>query len=318
MDDKNKTGDVSLGRANQILAAYQLHPIATIQKSEVGFTNTIYELDNAYILKVCTDAENAAPFQREAQLYNYFASKLPVPQLIGYDDSKTLLPYSYILYPRIAGDNLYNVWHTLTAEQRRGVVKQFCELLKVISNTSLNDLPTETKLESVASWRAVIESRISRSLQIAEQMQTLGSEVVSNIKQFIQQHGSSLDEQQLALVYWDVHFDNVLVQDDKITGLLDFERTEIASIDFILDTAKRMVDFPKKYMSAYAEQFARDEDYKDLLHWYKEFYPELFAFSNIDRRLELYAIAHDLKDLEHWPDVQQLKDNILKIVGGES
>ena len=66
-------------------------------------------------------------------------------------------------------------------------------------------------------------------------------------------------------------------------------------------------------MSLHAEQFANDEDYAKLLDWYKEFYPELFRFNDLNRRLDLYALAHDLKDLEGWPDVQQLKENIRTI-----
>lgn len=305
--------------ANNILGAYNLPPIQNLKKVEVGFTNTVYELDNKYILKVCTDdKQNEAPFRLEAQLYGYYKDKLPVPQLIAFNDEKMLIPYTFMLYPRITGDNLYNVWHLMTVEQRRNVIKQFCDMLRTVNQTELTALPPSVELKPVDSWRKIIETRLNKYLQIAEQMQTIKPETISSVKQFVEQHGSSLDEQKLALTYWDVHFDNVLVQDNQIVGLLDFERTEIASIDFVLDTAKRMVVFPKKYMSQYAEQFAKDEDYEDLLNWYKEFYPELFDFTNLERRLDLYSIAHDLEDLEGWPNVQQLKDNIKQTVNNLS
>lgn len=302
---------MDLSTANKILAKNNLPPVQNIKKSEVGFSNTVYELDDRYILKVCTDdKQNEAPFRLEAQLYDYYKDKLKVPQLIAFNDEKTLIPYSFMLYHRIAGDNLYNVWHTMSVDERRDIIRQFCEMLKAINDTELTDLPTTIELEPVESWRKVIEARLDKYLPIAEQMQTLSPEIISSVRQFVAQHASSLDEQKLALTYWDVHFDNVLVQGNQIVGLLDLERTEIASIDFVLDTAKRMVVFPKKYMSEYAEQFAKDEDYKDLLHWYKEFYPALFNFTSTERRLDLYSIAHDLEDLENWPNVQQLKDNI--------
>jgi len=304
--------------ANKILSKYNLTPVQNIKKSEVGFSNNVYELDDKYILKVCADDKgNEAQFRLEAQLYDYYRTTLPVPQLIAFDNTKTLMPHSFMLYHRIDGENLYNVWHTLSVEQRRNVVKQLCEMLRAINQTELTKLPSGTELEPVESWRRVIESRLDNYLQIAEQMQTLSPEVITSTKQFIKQFASSLDEQRLALTYWDVHFDNILVSEGKIAGLLDFERTEITSIDFVLDTVKKMVDFPKKYMSEYAEQFAKDEDYEDLLNWYREFYPELFEFNNIERRLDLYSIAHDLQDLEGWPNVQSLKDNILKVISSK-
>ena len=90
-------------------------------------------------------------------------------------------------------------------------------------------------------------------------------------------------------------------------------RTSKASIDFVLDTVQRMVDQPKKYASEDAEKYVKDEDYKDLMLWYKEFYPELFEFGNLKTRIELYSIAHDLEDLENWPDVQRLKHSLKRI-----
>ena len=50
-----------------------------------------------------------------------------------------------------------------------------------------------------------------------------------------------------------------------IVGILDFERTEVSSIDFILDIIKRIVEYPKKYMSEKFEKFAKKEDYAHLL-----------------------------------------------------
>ena len=41
-----------------------------------------------------------------------------------------------------------------------------------------------------------------------------------------------------------------------ILGILDFERTEVSSIDFNLDIVKRMVDYPKKYISEKFKKFA--------------------------------------------------------------
>jgi hypothetical protein len=88
----------------------------------------------------------------------------------------------------------------------------------------------------------------------------------------------------------------------------------LASIDFVLDVVKRMVDYPKKYASARNEKFAIKKDYKELMKWYKEFYPELFEFKNLDLRLNLYSIEHDLDTLIGWPKAEKLKEIILNIV----
>jgi aminoglycoside phosphotransferase (APT) family kinase protein len=305
---------------NRILVLYNQVPVKCFAKSHAGFTNTVYELEDKLILKICTDAEeNDVPFLLEAQLYGYFQSKLPVPQLIAYSDEKTIIPYSFMLYPRLPGENVYNVWHLMTVKQRTDIVKQLCVMLKLINDTNLIDLPSEIALKPVKNncWREEITSRIYKYLEIVKSMQSLSSETIDRVERFVEDNSHCLNDQKLALTYWDIHFDNVLVNktNGQITGLLDFERTDIASVDFVLETVKRMVDFPKKYMSEYAEQFfTKNEDYAELLNWYQEFYPELFAFKDMEKRLALYSLAHDLEDLENWPQVQQLKDNIERIL----
>ena len=49
------------------------------------------------------------------------------------------------------------------------------------------------------------------------------------------------------------------------------------------------------------EPFANKADYAHLMEWYKEFYPELFDFPELERRLDLYDIADILHLPTHFP-----------------
>lgn len=82
----------------------------------------------------------------------------------------------------------------------------------------------------------------------------------------------------------------------------------------MLDIIKRMVEFPKKYMSEESEPFAKHEDYSQLLNWFREFYPELFDFKDLPARLDLYDIEHNLKDIIGWPDAIELREMIAKTI----
>lgn len=305
---------MKLDTANKILSNFSLPTVRSIHKLDVGFSNAVYQLGNDYILKLCTDIANNEPsFRNEARLYDYYREKLPVPHLITYNESKSLIKYSFMLYKKIAGNNLYDVWHTLSTPQKKMVIKQLCDLLLIINQTNPDDLPGDMKLERVENWKTTIVNKIEKYLAVTQTMGTLQASEIETVKHFVRSHSNVLEQQKVVFVYWDVHFDNVLVRRDKIVGLLDLERTELASIDFVLDTVRRMVEFPKKYMSEKARQYAKDDDYRYLLSWYKEFYPQLFTFDRLNTRLDLYSIAHDLEDLENWPNVQSLKDNILRI-----
>lgn len=86
------------------------------------------------------------------------------------------------------------------------------------------------------------------------------------------------------------------------------------SIDYVLDTIKKMKDYPFKYVSEEYERFIKKSDYKNLILMYKEFYPEIFNFKNIDLRLEFYSLKYDLELLKKIPESLELKKKILECV----
>lgn len=295
-----------------IFSVLGLPSINEISKLEVGFSNEVYSVNNQYILKICKDPHNEKAFKRESILYYHFKDKLPVPQLINYNDSKDLYDRDFMIYHKIHGENLYNVWHKLKDHNRKDLIRQLCKMLQIISSTPLEDLPSGFDLNPLPNWQDFVLKEFKKYLSILEQAGTVTETEATKIKSYVQAHKSSLNQQKIALVYWDVHFDNVLVKDGNIVGLLDFERTELASIDFTLNIVKRMVEQPKKYMSKYAEQFANDEDYKDLLVWYREYYPELFRFNELNRRLDIYEIVNLLKELKNYSHVTELKSSLVR------
>lgn len=303
---------MNIGLLKQIFAVNCLPEPLAFRKIEVGFTNSVYAVDEKYIVKFCGNPSNTKPFTLEAELYKKFRGRLPVPQPLAFDATSSVVPEAYMIYPMIDGENLYNVWHVYSHETRESIIKQLCGMLRYITNTDTTRLGL--LLDTASNWKDVIIGRIRRSTAICTEAGTLAKLQARKIERYCEEHGNCLNEQKMALVYWDAHFDNILVKDGAIAGLLDFERCEIASIDFMLDVVKRMVEFPKKYMSEYAEQFANGDDYIKLFQWYRKYYPELFEFAELKRRLDFYSLAHDLEDLVSWPTVRQLKDNIEKVL----
>lgn len=289
----------------KIFLKYNLDKVKSVKKIEIGFTNKVYLIDNKFILKVCEDESNEEKFEMEVFLYNLFKNKIPVPKIKIFDNSKKIYNKIFMIYPKIKGDNLYSEWHLLSNNKRKNIIKQLCNILKTIN---------KTPYYGFVNWHDKILNQIKNSLKKIKHKKLLPIKLIQIINKFVNNNHHVLYEQKLALVYWDAHFDNILIRNNKIVGILDFERTEVSSIDFILDIVKRMADYPKKYMSRKYEKFAKKEDYAKLLDWFKEFYPALFDFENLDKRLDLYAIGHDLDTLIWYPDSKEVKQMIAKTV----
>lgn len=299
--------------AKQIFKQHNLGIITNIKKIDVGFTNHVYLVDDNYILKVCVEEENEKNIEKEVYLYRLLSEKIPVPDVLVYDTSKMLFDKHYLIYKKIEGENLYNVWHTMTDEERKNMVKELSAYLRVINQTPYDAFVDHFQSEQ-SSWRETVTLKINKSLSVLEKKDILSVDVIQQVKAFVQKNASVLDEAVLGFVHWDTHFDNVLVKDEKIVGLLDFERIEIASIDYVLDMIARMQRLPSKYMSEYAEQFVKDEDYAQLMIWFEAYAPELFAFDQMDKRLALYDLMYELKMLIWFPEEDDLKEHVSEIL----
>ena len=285
-----------------------------IKKIDIWFINQVYSIDDQYILKICTNKKNEANFLKELFLYEFFEHKLPVPKVILFDRSKDICNKDFMVYPKIIGHNLYSKWHLMTEKERRKIVKELCHMLKIINEVNYDEYLKEFNISEKINWKNEVDSKIKKYLEEIENKQTLSNTFIQKIKEYVELNINVLQVQKIALVHWDTHFDNILVKDNKIVWILDFERINLASIDYVLEIFKRMVDHPSKYMSEESEKFCKKEDYEKLLVWIKEFYPELFEFKDLEKRLDLYSIQYDLKLLLSFPNVIELKQQIAKIV----
>jgi len=298
----------------KIFEVHGLGKVESVVKIEIGFTNKVYLINDKFILKVCEDKSNEQKFEIEVFFYNFFKDKIPAPKISIFDKSKSIYGKFFMIYPKIEGDNLYSKWHLLSNDERKSIIKQLCDILRIINKSPYDEFVKLFKINFSDNWHDKILNQIQNPLKKIEEKKLLSSEFIRVIKKFVDDNHNVLKEQRLALVYWDAHFDNILVQNTKIVGILDFERTEVSSIDFVLDIIKRMVEYPKKYMSEKFEKFAKKEDYANLLNWFQEFYPELFDFENLDKRLDLYSIEHDLSTLIWYPNSKEVKQMIAKTV----
>ena len=94
----------------QNTSLFGLNPI--VKRINIGFTNTIYEINNSYIVKVCTDNNNEENFKKEIDFYNSNKNNSLIPKLYYSDIDKEVVPYYYEIIEKVKGVSLYNVWHT--------------------------------------------------------------------------------------------------------------------------------------------------------------------------------------------------------------
>jgi serine/threonine protein kinase len=272
-----------------------------IEKLNVGFTNTVYTLDNKYILKICSNNENEEKFKKEIDFYIKNKDNGLIPKLYHYDDTKEEIPYFYEIIEKIDGVSLYNVWHLLTEEERKNVIKQLCDAMKFF----------HSNIGESFDWSNYITSEFITYYNKAKENNIFSKEEQKLIEESINYFKELLVSNEFVLVHNDLHFDNVFYKDGNIK-LIDFERSIIAPKDFELDILYRMIRMPWRYASEEIEPLTKVEDYSNIMKYIEEFYPELINTSNLYKRLGIYDMLYFIKSYLKYPEESELKEPIIE------
>lgn len=271
-----------------------------IKKINRGFTNTIYNVDDKYIIKICTNKDNEEKFKKEINFYKENKNNGLIPKLYSSDTTKKYVSFMYEILEKIDGNSLYDVWHILQEEERENIIKQLCAAMKKFHSYIGNSYSWENKTSEI--YISLMEKVTNRKLFSKEELNLLD--------EAYQKFNELLHSDKFVLVHNDLHFDNILYHNGKIK-LIDFERSLYAPIDFELDILYRMVRKPWKFASEENEIYTKVSDYKNIMKYIEKYYPEIFETKDLYKRLAIYDIVYYLKHYINHPEIEELKEDIL-------
>lgn len=301
----------------QITALFMNHDLAqypSITRLTTGFTNEVYGVDR-YILKVCVNTNNEPNFDHEIFLYRAIHGQVRVPEPVVVDTSKALLDKFYMIYPKIEGEPVGRRWHLLADHQRRELIEDLCQQLRIMDSCPRGEYAARFGLNLNPIWKDDRVKSLRTALSRLQDKDILSRATLQAVERYVRQTAPVLEAQHLGLVFWDVQFDNMLINDqNRLAALIDLEGASIASIDYRLSIVRAMSERPQLFLSEEMEPHAAVDDYQRLLEWYREFYPELFDFQDLEKRIDVYELGDVLDHLVDWPTTRQLHDRLARIL----
>lgn len=222
---------------------------AHTEKINVGFTNTIYKVNDSYIIKICTNPNNEKEFKNEIRFYQENSSNQFIPKLYYASTTKEIIPYYYEILEKIAGVSLYNVWHTLSEEEREEIIKQLCTILKQFHKNKGPKI----------NWSKKFQDEFTILYQKANELRLFSKEEKKLLNEAFKKFEKYLESTNFVLVHNDLHFDNIFYHDGKIK-MIDFERAIFAPIDYELAILFRMIKKPWKFASEETEKYTNSSD----------------------------------------------------------
>ena len=272
----------------------------SVEKINVGFTNTLYKVNDSYIVKVCTDIDNEREFKNEINFYNSNKDNSLIPKLFYSSTDKKDVPYFYEILEKVSGVSLYNVWHTYPEEKREDVIRQLCDAMKQMHSVKGKKY----------NWTVHIKREFDSLYKKAKELKIFSDEEQSLLEQAYADFNKYLESDEFVLVHNDLHFDNIFVDNGKIK-IIDFERSMYAPKDFELDIFYRMIRKPWKFASEETENYTDTIQYSNIMSYVNKYYPELLNIPYLYKRLGIYDIVYYLSQLVRHPELDELKNDVL-------
>lgn len=255
-----------------------------IDKINVGFTNTIYNVNDKYIIKICSKIDNEEEFKKEIDFYNTNKDSKLIPRMYYASIDKTEIPYYYEILEKIEGITVYDIWHTLSEEQREDIIRQLCDAMKQFhSNKGIVD-----------NWIDSNKSLFMSYFNKARELNLLTSDEIELLDKASLKFEELFKTDEYVLVHNDLHFDNVFYNGRSIK-LIDFERSIYAPREYELGILYRMVRFPWKFASEENEKYTNKKDYENIMTYIEKYYPKLIHIDNLYKKLAAYDMIYYLQ-----------------------
>lgn len=262
---------------------------AKLTLSGIGFRNQVWLGEDA-VLKVY-GADNRTGQALETWFYRNVHPDF-APKLYAAGEN-------WILLERIHGTGLYRLWRDMDDGARKKAVERIAEIACAINRVPLAG--TDAFLPVPSDFGDALLSEIHRLAALLTEKNAIDPRLCRRAIAYAEQHRDVFGEEDCVPVYNDLHFDNLMVTEDKRIVLLDYEMMTVAPCDRVLDVWQRMTIHPFVYANEDDHPLTKPEDYRNLLYWMRDAAPHLFAHPSVRARVNLYGIRYELDLLCDYP-----------------
>ena len=272
--------------------------ISKIEEVNAGFNNSIFDVNDTFIIKVCDNIEKEKLFDTEANFYNSNKDNNNIPTLYKFDKSKSVIPYVYEIIEKVNGKTVYYHWYKMNEQEREKLIQK---IVKILQKIHLKNYPEY-------NWSENIKNKILDSFNQTTDM--FREEEKDIILKSLDKYDEILSDNKFSLIHNDLHFDNILIDNNKNIKLIDFNDSIIAPFDYDLRLLYMSVETPWKWANIKMDPYQKPEDYKHLFEYIKKYYKELNNIKYLDERMLVYRILDDFKLLPRFRETEA-KDRIL-------
>ena len=266
-----------------------------IEEINAGYNNTIFNVNDKYVIKVCTKQELENKFEVEHEFYLSNEDNIYIPKLYKYDDSKSDCDYVYEIIEMLEGKTLYYYWYKMNEEEREETIRKVIDIVKQIHLVNAKEY----------DWAAKIETDVRELIEKCKEL--FSSEDYEIIIKSLDNYKEILSDNRFAFIHNDLHFDNLIYNNGELK-IIDFNDAINAPIDFEFRQLYCCQEKPWKWANTEMDPLQKKEDYKYIWDYIRKYYKELDEIKDLEKRMMIYIIWDNARHLPKYKLQEQIDE----------
>lgn len=276
-----------------------------------GFFNSAYKVmleNKEVVLKIAPPKEVAIMTHEKNIMFSEVSAmekvaketEVPVPEILFYDNSYTILDREYFFMEMLKGSSFSSLSDNMTEEQKDKIyydTGRYTRMLNQIQGSRFGYYGQKEKQGD--NWYVVFKSMISDTYSDAERKSIFMPVEKERVLSLLERDRGIFEEVKTPkFVHWDIWEGNVFVSENQITGIIDFERCLWA--DELMEFGFRTFRHHRAFFDGYGMTgLSREEEWR--AKWY-DIYLFLIWCLECDYRMydnrETYEHGSDM--LKKW------------------
>ena len=294
-----RTFNLTVEDAAKICNKYGFSKPKTVIRLEQGMINDVFSIDGKYVIKINTGHPEIPKLKKEKEIYELLLGKVPVPKVFGYDSSKEVLPYDYIIMQHVAGSSLGSIFKDLSKEEKKEWLVSLGSLLASIHSNHFHHFGEEFSKNNFVGEDNYVNFLAKYVHSICEKIgnsNELTNQEIDKIQSFFLNSPLFKINPPASLLHGNFIPDNIIAVNGAIAAVVDWEwcraghnEEEIATFLY------RNLKLDKEDVISFRN------GYEAILPLSKEFEERLYAYN----LLYYLRVLPEVKKWSHRPDKQQ-------------
>ncbi|WP_193106036.1 phosphotransferase family protein [Brachybacterium sp. FME24] len=261
------------------------------------------------VVRLNTDERFRDAYRHEAAVVRLLAgSEVPHARHLAHGDGPD---GPWYISERLPGRTLYDAWPAADPHTRHAMIESLGSALRALHRVPVPAglLPpwlADALADALAGkpWPAFhppVVSAVPQLVEAARRRPGHDPRLLADVAEWFQERLALFAADEPVLVHGDLHGSNVMVDQGRVTGLIDFAEASAQSADVELDTILRWCAKAREYPPTPHEQGLDDATLTEVPGWLRGEYPELFERENLRERLDVYDMHEALALSAHHP-----------------